>query len=132
MLGLVIWVERRFRIRRGYLIAAYASFYTFGRFWTEYLRIDNAHRFLGLRLNDWTSILVFVVSTVVLLTRGRAGPGDDCAGTRCPRGHRCSPEPDRRRRRACQRRRRQLAPEGARPAYPATSQTTAGPVPSVG
>jgi hypothetical protein len=81
---LVIWVERRFRIRRGYLIAAYASFYTFGRFWTEYLRIDNAHRFFGLRLNDWTSILVFVVATIVLLTRGRAQPGDDCAGDPLP------------------------------------------------
>jgi prolipoprotein diacylglyceryl transferase len=84
VLGLVIWVERRFRIRRGYLIFAYASFYTFGRFWTEYLRIDNAHRFLGLRLNDWVSILVFVVSTVVLLTRGRAGEGDECAGDPLP------------------------------------------------
>jgi prolipoprotein diacylglyceryl transferase len=84
VLALVIWVERRFRIRRGYLIAAYASFYTFGRFWTEYLRIDNAHRFLGLRLNDWTSILVFVVATTVLLTRGRAQPGDDCAGDPLP------------------------------------------------
>jgi prolipoprotein diacylglyceryl transferase len=84
VLGLVIWVERRFRIRRGYLIAAYASFYTFGRFWTEYLRIDNAHRFLGLRLNDWTSIVVFLVSTAILLTRGRGQPGDDCAGDPLP------------------------------------------------
>jgi prolipoprotein diacylglyceryl transferase len=84
VLVLVIWVERRFRIRRGYLIAAYAAFYTFGRFWTEYLRIDNAHRFLGLRLNDWTSIVVFVVATVVLFTRGRARPGDDCAGDPLP------------------------------------------------
>ena len=84
VLGLVIWVERRFRIRRGYLIAAYAAFYTFGRFWTEYLRIDNAHRFVGLRLNDWTSIVVFAAATVVLLTRGRAAEGDDCAGDPLP------------------------------------------------
>jgi prolipoprotein diacylglyceryl transferase len=84
VVGLVIWVERRFRIRRGYLIAAYAAFYTFGRFWTEYLRIDNAHRFLGLRLNDWTSIVVFVVASAVLLTRGRAAPGDECAGDPLP------------------------------------------------
>jgi prolipoprotein diacylglyceryl transferase len=86
VLGLVLWVERRFRIRRGYLIAAYASFYTFGRFWTEYLRIDHAHKYLGLRLNDWTSILVFVVSTVVLLVRGRARPGDECSGDPLPPG----------------------------------------------
>jgi prolipoprotein diacylglyceryl transferase len=84
VLALVIWVERRFRIRRGYLIAAYAAFYTFGRFWTEYLRIDDAHRFLGLRLNDWTSIVVFVVATAVLLTRGRAAETDECAGDPLP------------------------------------------------
>jgi prolipoprotein diacylglyceryl transferase len=84
VLGLVIWVERRFRIKRGYLIAAYAAFYTFGRFWTEYLRIDTAHKFWGLRLNDWTSIVVFVIAGAVLLVRGRAGEGDDRAGDPLP------------------------------------------------
>jgi prolipoprotein diacylglyceryl transferase len=78
---LTIWVEKRFRIKRGYLITVYASLYTFGRFWTEYLRIDEAHRWFGLRLNDWTSIIVFVVSTIVLLAFGRAKEGDDRAGT---------------------------------------------------
>jgi prolipoprotein diacylglyceryl transferase len=81
---LVIWVERRFRIRRGYLIAAYAAFYTFGRFFTEYMRIDEAHRYLGLRLNDWTSIIVFVVASTVLLVWGRASEGQDRAGDPLP------------------------------------------------
>jgi prolipoprotein diacylglyceryltransferase len=84
VVGLVIWVERRLRIRRGFLVAAYASFYTFGRFWTEYLRIDQAHKFLGLRLNDWTSIVVFVVATAILLVWGRAGPGGGRAGDPLP------------------------------------------------
>lgn len=83
---LVIQVERRFRIRRGYLIAAYAAFYTFGRFFTEWMRIDDAHRFLGLRLNDWTSIIVFVVSSALLLLKGRAAAGEECAGDRLPDG----------------------------------------------
>ena len=80
----MIWVERRFRIRRGYLIAAYAAFYTFGRFWTEYLRIDHAHRFWACASTIGPASLVFAVSTVVLLTRGRAGPGDECAGDPLP------------------------------------------------
>ena len=75
VLGLVLWVERRFRIRRGYLIAAYAAFYTFGRFWTEYLRIDHAHSISGLRLNDWTSIVVFVVSAARPADAGAGSPG---------------------------------------------------------
>ena len=83
---LVIWVERRFRIRRGYLLAAYAAFYTFGRFFTEYMRIDEAHRFLGLRLNDWTSILVFAAAVAVLALKGRARPGEERAGDPLPAG----------------------------------------------
>jgi hypothetical protein len=84
--ALVIWIERRFRIKRGYLIAAYAALYTLGRFWTEYLRIDTAHKFWGLRLNDWTSVVVFVVAVAVLLLKGRAGEGDDRAGDPLPEG----------------------------------------------
>ena len=94
---LVLQVERRFRIRRGYLIAAYAALYTFGRFFTEYMRIDQAHRFLGLRLNDWISVVVFVTAVAVLWFKGRALPGDECAGDPLPAGsviglHTAAPE----------------------------------------
>ncbi|MFC4961237.1 hypothetical protein ACFPFX_33600 [Streptomyces mauvecolor] len=34
--------------------------YTAGRAWTEALRVDHAHRFLGLRLNDWMPAAPFV------------------------------------------------------------------------
>src|SRR5437588_717793 len=54
---------RRFRIRPPGLFALYVSLYTFGRFFEELLRIDPAHRFGGLRLNAWVSIVVFVAST---------------------------------------------------------------------
>lgn len=81
---LVIWIERRFRIRRGYLVFAYGACYTFGRFFTEYMRVDEAHRYLGLRLNDWTSVVVFAACVIVLLTMGRAGPGQERAGDSLP------------------------------------------------
>jgi prolipoprotein diacylglyceryl transferase len=86
VVGLVLWAASRFRIRRGYLLALYAALYTAGRFWTEYLRIDDAHRFLGLRLNDWTSILVFVVSASLFVLRGRPRPGDELVSDRLPEG----------------------------------------------
>jgi prolipoprotein diacylglyceryl transferase len=76
---LVIWVGHHFRIRRGYLFTVYSGLYCVGRFGTEYLRVDDAHRFGGLRLNDWTCILVFGVSALLLGLRGRARPGDDLA-----------------------------------------------------
>lgn len=76
----IIAIERRFRIKRGYLIAVYAAVYTFGRFFTEYMRVDEAHRYFGLRLNDWTSIGVFVIASAVVLIFGRAAPGQERSG----------------------------------------------------
>src|SRR5262249_46245928 len=37
VVGIVLLVEKRVRLRRGYLFAVYVSAYTFGRFFTEYL-----------------------------------------------------------------------------------------------
>jgi prolipoprotein diacylglyceryl transferase len=73
---IVIKLEKRLRLRKGYLFWVYAALYTPGRFVTEYLRVDEAHRYLGLRLNDWVSVAIFVVSVAVLVTRGRLPAGD--------------------------------------------------------
>ena len=74
--GLVLLAERHLRIRKGYLFFVYAAVYTPGRFVTEHLRVDEAHRYLGLRLNDWVSIAVFVVSVAILVIFGRVRPTD--------------------------------------------------------
>jgi prolipoprotein diacylglyceryl transferase len=77
VVGVLLWAAGRFRIKRGYLFALYVALYTAGRFWTEYLRIDPAHRFGGLRLNDWTSLLVFLAASTLFVLRGRARPGEE-------------------------------------------------------
>jgi prolipoprotein diacylglyceryl transferase len=61
--ALLLWLGRRFRIRPPALFALYVSFYCFGRFFEELLRIDPSHEFLGLRINAWVSIVVFAAST---------------------------------------------------------------------
>jgi prolipoprotein diacylglyceryl transferase len=68
---LVIWADRRWKLRRGRAFALYVALYTFGRFWVESLRIDTAHKFFGLRLNDWVSIVVFVMACAYFVVRGR-------------------------------------------------------------
>ncbi|MFF3436935.1 prolipoprotein diacylglyceryl transferase [Streptosporangium sp. NPDC002721] len=56
----LIWLGRKFVLRHGRLFALYVAGYTVGRFWIEGLRVDTAHHILGLRLNQWTSIILFI------------------------------------------------------------------------
>ena len=55
--GLVVWADRRFRLGHGRAFALYVAAYTVGRVWIEGLRIDPANEVLGLRLNEWTSLV---------------------------------------------------------------------------
>jgi prolipoprotein diacylglyceryl transferase len=74
--GLVVWADRRFRLGHGRAFALYVMAYTAGRGWIEYLRIDTvqASDVLGLRLNVWTSIVVFSGAAVYFLVAGRRHP----------------------------------------------------------
>jgi hypothetical protein len=65
--ALVWWLDRRYRYGRGRAFAVYVMAYTVGRFWIEALRIDEANHFLGLRLNDWTAIIVFLGALLYFL-----------------------------------------------------------------
>ena len=69
--GLVIWLGGRFRLTGGQLFAVYVMAYTAGRGWIEYLRIDTVNHVLGLRLNVWTSIAVFVAAAVAVAVAGQ-------------------------------------------------------------
>ena len=57
----------------------YVAAYTAGRAVVEALRDDHANRFLGLRLNDWVSLIVFLGALTVLWIRRdrRTGTGQD-------------------------------------------------------
>ncbi|MCF3104331.1 prolipoprotein diacylglyceryl transferase [Streptomyces roseoverticillatus] len=73
--GLVIWADRRFTLGHGRAFALYVASYTVGRFWFEYLRVDDAHHVLGLRLNGWTSIVVFVGAVIYMIVSAKRVPG---------------------------------------------------------
>src|SRR5205823_5551245 len=80
--AILLYVARRFTIRPPGLFALYVAWYTFGRFFEELLRIDPSHHFLGLRINAWVSIVLFVLSTgfFVWWQFIREVPGDDERG----------------------------------------------------
>ncbi|MGW1142270.1 prolipoprotein diacylglyceryl transferase [Streptomyces zhihengii] len=72
---LVIWADRRFKLGHGRAFALYVAAYCAGRGWIEYMRVDEAHHVLGLRLNVWTSILVFVLAVAYIVVSNRLRPG---------------------------------------------------------
>ncbi len=73
-LGLVLlWVDSRFRLKRGQVFALYAAGYTAARFVFEEMRVDPAHLIGPLRVNAWVSLVVFVVAVVAFFRLARHG-----------------------------------------------------------
>jgi prolipoprotein diacylglyceryl transferase len=100
MAGVLLFVDRRFRLGHARVFWAYVLLYTLGRVWIEMLRIDDAELVLGLRLNVWTSILLGLTALVVSIVLARRFPtreesvrlrpeGDDPSA-----GAGAEPEPD--------------------------------------
>ena len=65
----------------------YVAGYTAGRTWIEALRVDTANHFFGIRLNVFTSVLVFLLALVMLyLLRRRTREDPARLWGRAPRG----------------------------------------------
>ncbi|MGY1501604.1 prolipoprotein diacylglyceryl transferase [Streptomyces sp. QTS52] len=72
---LVIWADRRFTLGHGRAFALYVATYCVGRFWIEYLRVDDAHHIMGMRLNNWTAIFVFILAVIYFVLSAKKRPG---------------------------------------------------------
>jgi prolipoprotein diacylglyceryl transferase len=82
----LVQIDRRFTLARGQIFALYGVLYTIGRGLIELLRTDHANHILGLRLNVWTSVIVFAGSALVfwrfgLRARRAEGEVDGPVGT---------------------------------------------------
>lgn len=75
--ALVVWADRRFRLGHGRAFAVYVAGYTAGRFWIELMRTDDATHVLGLRVNVWTSMLVFAGALVYVVLAAKRGPREE-------------------------------------------------------
>jgi prolipoprotein diacylglyceryl transferase len=63
-----VWLlDRRYQYGRGRAFALYVMLYAVGRFWVELLRTDEATVIVGMRLNNWTALLVFIGALVYFL-----------------------------------------------------------------
>jgi prolipoprotein diacylglyceryl transferase len=72
---LIIWLGSKTlrTLKAGSQFTLYVMWYTAGRTWIEALRIDFAHEFLGVRINVWVSIAVFVAGAVAFILVQRHG-----------------------------------------------------------
>ena len=99
----LVLVDRRLSLARGQIFALYGMLYTIGRLLIEMLRDDHANLILGLRLNIWTSLIVFAGSAFAFWyfgvrvrradyeVNGSAGPATDEPATGEPAGD--APQP---------------------------------------
>lgn len=73
----LVLVDRRFDLRRGQVFALYVAGYPVGRVLIELMRTDEANLVLGLRVNVWVSILVFLLGVGLFLWFGSRPQGSD-------------------------------------------------------
>lgn len=76
IVGVLVVLDRRFRIGHGRLFALYVAGYCAGRFVIELMRSDFANEIAGIRVNSFTSGIVFLLALayVVLARKGREDP----------------------------------------------------------
>ena len=103
--GLLLWIDKRYRMTGGQLMAVYVAGYGVGRFWIEGLRIDPANEIGPFRWNQWVAIAC-VVGGVGFLDLPGPEPGARRAPSRSPPATRTSRSTRRRGRRPTRERRR--------------------------
>jgi prolipoprotein diacylglyceryl transferase len=74
---LLVALDRRHDFRRGQIFALYVAGYPVGRGVIEFMRTDDANHILGLRVNSWVSILVFLFGVFLYVWFGRRPVEDD-------------------------------------------------------
>ena len=75
---MLIWADKKFRLGHGRVMWLYVAGYTFGRFFIELMRTDEANTILGLRVNTWVSGIVFIVGLILFFRapKGRETPAE--------------------------------------------------------
>jgi prolipoprotein diacylglyceryl transferase len=65
--AVLLWIDRRFTLRRPAVFALYVAWYTTFRTFEEILRIDPSNYFLHMRVNFWVSLGVWILSVAFFI-----------------------------------------------------------------
>lgn len=77
VMGLIIWLDRKFKLGYGRVFALYVMGYTLGRGLVENMRIDpvELQNVGGLRFNVWVSIVLFIAALIYYVWASRTYSG---------------------------------------------------------
>ncbi len=84
IVGVLLWLSARRRLRTGSIVLCYLGMYAFGRFLLELIRTDTTFRLLGLSRNAWVSLAVVIGAGVWLYLRERGRPAVEPAAAAAP------------------------------------------------
>ena len=65
--GVLLWLDRRFTLKRPALFALYVVWYTTFRTFEEVLRIDPSSYVFGMRINFWVSLIVWICAVAFFI-----------------------------------------------------------------
>ncbi|HEX8859224.1 MAG TPA: prolipoprotein diacylglyceryl transferase [Actinomycetes bacterium] len=74
IVGTLLWLSARRRLRTGSIVLAYLAMYAFGRLLLELIRTDTTYRLFGLSRNAYVSLAVVLGAGVWLYLREVRGP----------------------------------------------------------
>ncbi|MBN9159005.1 MULTISPECIES: prolipoprotein diacylglyceryl transferase [unclassified Microbacterium] len=76
--AVILWLERRFALQWGKVLALYLIWYGAGRSYLESIRIDpSSIGFLGIPANVWASLAAVALGLVLLVVQTRRHPGGE-------------------------------------------------------
>lgn len=79
-IAVLLLLEQRFNLRWGRMFGLYLMWYSTGRFFIEGIRLDPSDVFLGLRTNQWSALLGFLVGLAVVVYQNSRHSGVEITG----------------------------------------------------
>lgn len=79
-IGVLLLLERRYKLRWGLMFASYLMWYSFGRFFVESIRLDPSDILFGLRTNQISALVGFLVGLTLFLVQRQRHTGAEVTG----------------------------------------------------
>lgn len=79
-IAVLLLLEQRFNLGWGRMFASYLMWYSFGRFFIEAIRLDPSDIFMGLRTNQWSALVGFLLGFALLMIQRYRHTGIETTG----------------------------------------------------